>query len=69
MQSSAPEYRDDDKVSIPDDEETNRNTKALQWESSNSNKDGKDEIGNGGDDFKELDQELNKEEGLGGPVQ
>ena len=69
MQSSAPEHRDDDKVSIPDDEETNRNTKARQWEFDSSNKDGKDGIGNGGDDFKELDQELNKEEGLGGPVQ
>ena len=68
MQLSKPEHRDDDKVSILDGEEMNRNTKAHQWESDNSNS-GKDWTGNGGDDFKELDQELNKEEGLGGPVQ
>ena len=68
-QSPAPaNHRDDDKVSIPDEEEMNRNLKALHWESDNNNssKDGNDD---GDDDFKELAQELNKEEGLGEPVQ
>ena len=61
-------HRDDDKVSIPDEEEMNRNLKVLQWESddSNSSKDGNDD---GDDDFKELAQQLNEEEGLGEPVQ
>ena len=69
MQSStAPAHRDDDKVSIPDEEEMNRNLKGRQWESGDNNS-GKDEIGDGEDDFNELDQELNKEEGLGEPVQ
>ena len=37
MQSSAlADHRDDDKVSIPDEEEMNRNLKALQWESDDS---------------------------------
>ena len=68
-QSPAPaNHRDDDKVSIPDEEEMNRNLKALQWESddNNSSKVGNDD---GDDDFKELAQELNKEERLGEPVQ
>ena len=42
-QSPAPaHHRDDDKVSIPYEEEMNRNVKALQWESddNNSGKDG-----------------------------
>ena len=46
----------------------NRNLKVLQWESDNNNS-GKDEIDDGEDDFKVLAQELNKEEGLGEPVQ
>ena len=41
VQLSKPEHRDDDKVSILDGEEMNRNTKAHQWESDNSNS-GKD---------------------------
>ena len=61
-------YRDDDKVSIPDEEEMNRNLKALQWESDDNNS-GKDGLDDGEDDFKELAQELNKEERLGVPVQ
>ena len=37
MQSSTlADHRDDDKVSIPDEEEMNRNLKALQWESDDS---------------------------------
>ena len=54
--------RDDDKVSIPDEEEINRNLKTPQWESDNNNN-GKDEIGDGEDNFIQLAQELNKEEG------
>ena len=54
--------RDDDKVSIPDEEEINRNLKTLQWESDNNNN-GKDEIGDGEYNLIELAQELNKEEG------
>ena len=46
----------------------NRNLKALQWESYD-NYSGKDGIDDGEGDFKELAQELNKEEGLGEPVQ
>ena len=46
----------------------NRNLKGRQWESGDNNS-GKDGIGDGEDDFNELDQELNKEEGLGEPVQ
>ena len=42
--------------------------KALQWESDN-NSSSKDGLEDGEDDFKELAQELNKEEGLGEPVQ
>ena len=60
--STTPAHSDDDKVSIPDEKEMNRNLKALQWESDYSNSD-KDGIGEGEDDFKELAQELNKEEG------
>ena len=68
MQSAAPAHRDNDKVSIPDEEEMNKNLRALQWESHDNNS-GKDGIDDGEDDFKELAQELNKEEGLGEPVQ
>ena len=53
---------------MPDKEEMNRNLKALQWESDDNNS-GKDGIDDGEDHFKELAQELNKEEGLGEPVQ
>ena len=49
-------HRDDDKVSIPDEKETNRNLKALLWES-DDNDNVKDGIGGGEDDFKELAQE------------
>ena len=54
-------HRDDDKVSIPDEEEMNRNLKALQWESDDNNS-GKDRIDDREDDFKDLAEELNKEE-------
>ena len=54
--STAPAHRDDDKVSIPDEEEMNRNLKARQWESDDNNS-GKDGIGDGEDDFKELAQD------------
>ena len=53
---------------MPDKQEMNRNLKALQWESDDNNS-GKDGIDDGEDNFKELAQELNKEEGLGEPVQ
>ena len=53
---------------MPDKEEMNRNLKTLQWESDDNNS-GKDGIDDGEDNFKELAQELNKEEGLGEPVQ
>ena len=66
--STAPAHRDDDKVSIPDEEEMNRNFKALQWES-DDNSNGKDGIDDEEDDFKKLAQKLNTEEGLGEPVQ
>ena len=46
----------------------NRNLRALQWESDDNNS-GKDGIDDGEDDFTELTQELNKEEGLGQPEQ
>ena len=45
----------------------NRNLKVLQWQSDNNNR-GKDGIDDEEDDFKELAEELNKEEGLGEPV-
>ena len=62
MQSlTAPAYRDDDKVSIQDEEVMNMNLKALLWESDNSNR-SKDRTDDGEDDRKELAQELNKEE-------
>ena len=51
-------HRDDDKVSIPDEEEMNRNLKALQCESDDSNS-GKDALDDGEDDLKKLAQELN----------
>ena len=50
------------------EEDMNRNVKAFQWEF-DDNINGKDGIDDGEDDFKELAQELNKEEGLGEPVQ
>ena len=69
MQSStAPAHRDDDKVSILDEKKMKRNLKALQWESDENNT-GKYRVDDGDDDFKELAQELSKEEGLGEPVQ
>ena len=69
MQSSTPPaHRDDDKVSIPDEEEMNRNLKALQWES-DCNKSGNCGTDDVEDGFKELAQELNKEEGLAELVQ
>ena len=58
VQSSAPAHEED----------MNRNVKAFQWEF-DYNINGKDGIDDGEDDFKELAQELNKEEGLGEPVQ
>ena len=51
-------HRDDDKVSIPDEEEMNRNLKALQCESDDSNS-GKDALDDGEDDLEKLAQELN----------
>ena len=63
VQSTAPAHRDDDKVSIPDEEEMNRNLRVLQWKSDGSNS-GKVGIDDGEVDFKELAQELNKEEGF-----
>ena len=66
--STAPAHRDDDKVSILDEKKMKRNLKALQWESDENNT-GKDRVDDGDDDFKELAQELSKEEGLGEPVQ
>ena len=68
VQSAAPAHRGDDKVSIPDEVKMNGNLRTLQWESDDNNI-GKDGIDYGEDDFKELAQELNKEEGLGEPVQ
>ena len=62
MQSSTSHQRDDDKVIIPDEEEMNRNSKALEWESDDNNS-GKDGIDDAEDDFKDLTPELNKEEG------
>ena len=41
----------------------NSNLKAIQWEYDDINS-GKDGIDDGEDDFKQLVQELNKEEGL-----
>ena len=66
--STAPAYRDNNKVSITDEEELNRNLKAFLWESVDNNS-GKDGIDDGEDNFKELAQELNKEERLGEPIQ
>ena len=68
LSSTAPAQRVDEKVSIPDEEEMNRNLKALQWETDNNNS-GKDGINNEEIDFKELAQELIKEERLDEPVQ
>ena len=53
--STAPAHGDDDKVSIPDEEEMNKSLK-----SSNDDEE---------DDFKELAPEINREEGLGEPMQ
>ena len=55
------------KKSITDEEEKNKNLKALQWASDDNNS-GKNGTDDGEDDFKELAQELNKEEKLGVPV-
>ena len=46
----------------------NRNLRAFQWEYDDNNS-GKDGIDAGENDFKELVQELNEEEGLSEPVQ
>ena len=46
----------------------NRNLPALQWKSDNNNS-GKDGTDDGKDDFKELVEEVNKDEGLGKPKQ
>ena len=59
--SKAPANREDDKVSILDEREINRNLIALQRESDDNNS-GKDGIEDGEDDFKELTQEINKED-------
>ena len=68
MQSSeVAHHRDDDKESITDEEEKNKNLKALQWASDDNNS-GKNGTDDGEDDFKEFAQELNKEEKLGVPV-
>ena len=48
---SSTAHRDDDKVSISDEEEMNRNLEALQRESDEKNS-GKDGIDDGEDDFK-----------------
>ena len=61
--STVSAHRDDDKVTMPNDEEMNRTLKALLWKSDNNNSD-KDGIDNGKNDFKDLAQELNKKEGL-----
>ena len=64
MQSSeVAHHRDDDKESITDEVEKNKNLKGLQWESDDNNS-GKNGTDDGEDDFKELAQELNKEERL-----
>ena len=54
--STAPPYKNDDKVSITDEEEMNRNLKAFQRESA-ENKSDKDGIDDGKDHFMELAQE------------
>ena len=53
VQSSAQAHRDDDKISIREQEEMNRNLKALQWESDDNNS-GRDGIDDGEDYFKDL---------------
>ena len=68
LPSTVPTHRDDDKVSIPNEVEMNSDLEALQWESDDNNS-GKDGIYDKEVDFKELTLELNKEEGLGEPVQ
>ena len=69
-QSSIPLVQwDDDKVSVSDESEVNRNWRALQGKSNDNNSD-KDGIVDGEDnDFKKLALELHKEEGLGEAVQ
>ena len=59
--STEPSHRHNNEVSAPDEEEMKRNSKGLQWESdgNNCNKDGIDDEED--NDFKELAQELNKE--------
>ena len=61
--STVSAHRDDDKITMPNDEEMNRTLKALLWKSDDNNSD-KDGIDNGKNDFKDLAQELNKKEGL-----
>ena len=52
MQSSkVAHHRDDDKESITDEEEKNKNLKALQWESDDNNS-GKNGTDDGEDYFK-----------------
>ena len=68
--STAPANRNDNKVTIPDEEQMNRNLKALQGEFNDNNSDKENGIDDGeDDDFKELAEELNKEEQLGEPMQ
>ena len=71
MQSSkTPAHRNDDKVSITDEEKVNRKLKFLQGEFDDNKSDKKNWIDDReDDDFKVLTQELKKEEILGEPVQ
>ena len=66
--STASAHRDNNKVSLSDEEKMDRNLKPLQWESDDNNST-KDGIDDGEDDFKESAQELNKKQGLGEPIQ
>ena len=66
--STAPVHRNDDKVSIQDEEEMNRNLKALQSESDSNNWQ-RWNWWRGSWWFNELAQELNMKEGFGEPVQ
>ena len=73
MQSSAPAHRDDDKVTIPDEEDMNRKLKAfngnLTTTTTTKTTVAKTELRIGLTWFQELAGELNKEERLGQPVQ
>ena len=62
--STSAHHKDDDKVSMSDEEEMNKNLKAIPWESEDNNRN-KDGIYDGEDDLKELAEE----EGSGEPVQ